>query len=133
MQRTDIVIFEDDPLVGALSCELLKDAGYSVLLVENSHGAVQAIKAAMPKLLILDIMMPGVSGLDICKMVKTDPSIRHIKILVVSGKAYAVEKRRALKFGVDCFLKKPFNEKTYINTVKSILAGTAPPISGHWD
>ena len=125
MLGTDIILIEDDSLVGELSRDLLKDAGYTVHLVQNSHDAVPAIKAAMPRLIIADIMLPGVSGLDICKTVKADPALKHINIMVVSGKAYQQDMRRALRLGAAYFLAKPFNKKTYINAVKRIIDGSA--------
>jgi ribonuclease BN (tRNA processing enzyme) len=70
-------------------------------------------------------MMPGITGMDICKSVKNDPALKHIKIIVVSGKSYAVEKQRAFQFGADFFLQKPYNVETFSSTVKTILEGSS--------
>jgi CheY-like chemotaxis protein len=110
-------------MVGELSRDLLTDAGYTVTLVQDSLQAIPTIKAEMPRLIVTDIMMPGISGMDICKAVKADPSLKHIKIIVVSGKSYQVEKQRAFQFGADFFLQKPYNVETFSATVKSILEG----------
>ncbi len=126
MANPDIIIVDDDPMVGELSRDLLTDAGYSVVLVQESMEAIPAIKAQMPRLIVTDIMMPGITGMDICKAVKSDPALRHIKIIVVSGKSYEVEKQRAFQLGADFFLQKPYNVETFSNTVKSILDGAAP-------
>ncbi len=131
MANPDIIIIDDDPMVGELSRDLLVDAGYTVTLVQDSLEALATIKAQMPRLIVTDIMMPGISGMDICKAVKSDPALKHIKIIVVSGKSYQVEKQRAFQFGADFFLQKPYNVETFSNTVKSILndspANPAPP------
>lgn len=131
MANPDIIIVDDDPMVGELSRDLLTDAGYTVTLVQDSLQAIPTIKAQMPRLIVTDIMMPGITGMDICKAVKTDPALKHIKIIVVSGKSYQVEKQRAFQFGADFFLQKPYNVDTFSATVKSILEGTvanaAPP------
>lgn len=133
MPTPDIIIIDDDPMVGELSRDLLVDAGYTVTLVQDSLEAIPTIKAQMPRLIVTDIMMPGISGMDICKAVKSDPALKHIKIIVVSGKSYQVEKQRAFQFGADFFLQKPYNVETFSNTVKSILndspANPAPPPS----
>lgn len=126
MANPDIIIVDDDPMVGELSQDLLTDAGYTVTLVQESLEAIPTIKAQMPRLIITDIMMPGITGMDICKAVKTDSSLNHIKIIVVSGKSYEVEKQRAFQLGADFFLQKPYNVDTFSNTVKSILEGAAP-------
>jgi len=124
MQQPDIIIIDDDPMVGELSRDLLTDEGYNVLLVQDSLEAIPKIKAIIPKLIITDIMMPGISGMDICKSVKSDPDLKHIKIIVVSGKSYQVEQQRALQFGADFFVQKPYNVETFSQTVKSIMDGT---------
>jgi CheY-like chemotaxis protein len=126
MLSTDIIIVEDDPIVGEIARDILKGQGYSVLLLQESREAVAAIKAAMPKLVITDIMMPGLSGLDICRAVKSDPAIAHIKIMVMSAKSFEVEKKRAIQFGALAFLTKPFNEKTLIMMVKRIINDSEP-------
>jgi CheY-like chemotaxis protein len=131
MANPDIIIIDDDPMVGELSRDLLVDAGYTVTLVQDSLEAIPTIKAQMPRLIVTDIMMPGITGMDICKAVKSDPALKHIKIIVVSGKSYEVEKQRAFQFGADFFLQKPYNVETFSNTVKSILnespGNPAPP------
>ncbi|MCM2267990.1 MAG: response regulator [Elusimicrobiales bacterium] len=131
MENPDIVIVDDDPMVGELSRDLLTDAGYKVTLVQDSMEAIPTIKAQMPRLIVTDIMMPGITGMDICKAVKSDRALKHIKIIVVSGKSYQVEKQRAFQFGADFFLQKPYNVETFSSTVKSILDGVtanpAPP------
>jgi len=133
MPNPDIIIIDDDPMVGELSRDLLVDAGYTVTLVQDSLEAIPTIKAQMPRLIVTDIMMPGITGMDICKAVKSDPALKHMKIIVVSGKSYDVEKQRAFQFGADFFLQKPYNVDTFSSTVKSILndspATPAPPPS----
>lgn len=125
MPQPDIIIIDDDPMVGELSRDLLTDEGYTVMLVQDSSAAIPAIKANLPKLIITDIMMPGISGMEICKSIKSNPALKHIKMIVVSGKSYQAEQQRAMQFGADFFLQKPYNIETFSKTVKSILEGTA--------
>lgn len=128
-QNPDIIIVDDDPMVGELSKDLLNDDGYNVLLLQESMEAVSTIKAKKPRLVITDIMMPGISGMEICKAIKSDSELKNIKIIVVSGKSYQIEKQRAFQLGADFFLQKPYNVETFSKTVKSILddsPGEAP-------
>ncbi|MBU2575170.1 MAG: response regulator [Elusimicrobia bacterium] len=130
MDNPDIIVIDDDPMVGELSRDLLTDEGYNVMLVQDSMEAIPTIRTCRPKLIICDIMMPGLSGMDICKMLKSDPDLKNIKIIIVSGKSYQVEKQRAFQFGADFFLQKPYNVETFSQTVKSIMdgaGGDAPP------
>ncbi len=130
MANPDIMIIDDDPMVGELSRDLLTDAGWQVDLVQDSMAAIPAIKERRPRLIVTDIMMPGITGMDICKAVKSDPALKHIKIIVVSGKSYEVERQRALQFGADFFIQKPYDVATFSRTVKDILesAGGAPAV-----
>lgn len=123
MEKPEIMIIDDDPMVGELSRDLLTDEGYKVTLLQDSMEAMAVIKQTRPRLIITDIMMPGITGLDICKAVKSNPELKNIKIIVVSGKAYDVEKQRAFQFGADFFLQKPYKVETFSKTVKSIIDG----------
>jgi CheY-like chemotaxis protein len=121
MTKTDIIIVEEDPLVGEITRDILTCAGYSVKLLTETRDAVAAVKKAHPKLVITDIMMPGISGMDICKMITSDPDLAKVKVMVMSGKAFEMEKRRAKFFGALFFLTKPFTEKSLLKAVKDLL------------
>lgn len=125
MAQPDIIIVEDDALVGEISQSILTDAGYAVQWVQDSREAEAAIKAAMPRLVITDIMMPGITGMDICKGLKSEPQLKHIKVLVVSAKSFEAEKRRAYMFGADGFLPKPFSAKLMLETVMGMIQAPA--------
>ncbi len=127
MPGTDIIIVEDDPLVGEISRNILTGGGYAVQLLQDSREALAAIKKALPKLVITDIMIPGITGMDLCKMIRSDPSLRQIKVMVMSAKVFEAEKNRARMFGAVQFLTKPFTEKTLLNAVDKLLGGPAPP------
>ncbi|MHB0995082.1 MAG: response regulator [Elusimicrobiales bacterium] len=123
MTHPDIMIVDDDLLVREISSSLLADAGYRVVTVEDSFEAVALIRKNKPKLVIVDIMMPGVTGMDICKSIKTDPELRHIKVVVCSAKCQEAEKHRAYRLGADYYLQKPYNVESYTRTVKGVLEG----------
>ncbi len=123
MPRTDIIIVEDDPLVGEISRDILTGAGYAVKLVPDPREALAAIKKALPKLVITDIMMPGITGLDLCKLVRAEPSLAQVQLMVMSAKSFEVEKRRAQMFGAAYFLPKPFTEQCLLKAVSDLLHG----------
>ena len=126
MPRPDIIIVEDDPLVGEISQSILTGGGYAVQLAPDSREAFAVIKKELPKLVITDIMMPGITGIDLCKMIQADPALRQIKVMVMSAKAFEAEKNRARMFGAVQFLTKPFTEKTLLGAVSKLLGGSAP-------
>ena len=121
MNTTDIIIVEDDPLIGEIARDILTGAGYAVRLVPDSRDAMAAIKKTLPGLVITDIMMPGITGMDLCKTISSDPGLVKVKIMVMSAKSFEIEKRRAKMFGAVHFLPKPFTEKCLLEAVNKLL------------
>lgn len=129
--KPDILIVEDDFLVGEISRDILASAGYNVKLVPDPVEALTIINKTPPRLVITDIMMPGITGLDLCKLIKADPALAEVKVMVVSAKSFEIEKYRARMFGALHFLTKPFTEKGLLKAVKDVLARpaeTLPPL-----
>jgi twitching motility two-component system response regulator PilH len=121
MNKTDIILVEDDFLVGEIARDILAGAGYSVRWIQDPKEAVAAVKKTHPKLVITDIMMPGITGMDICKSICSDPELSKIKVMIMSAKSFEMEKRRAQMFGAAHFLPKPFTEKCLLKAVKDLL------------
>jgi DNA-binding response OmpR family regulator len=121
MNKTDIILVEDDFLVGEITRGILTDAGYAVRWVQDPNEAVATVKKARPQLVITDIMMPGISGMDLCKQLCSDPELAGLKVMVMSAKSFESEKRRAHMFGAAQFLPKPFTEKGLLKAVKDLL------------
>lgn len=117
-----ILVVDDDVLVGDLTMFLLKDAGYDAELVQDSLMAISAIRAKRPDLVILDILMPGVDGLTLCRQMKSDPDLKSIKVAIVSGKSFGEDKERALRYGADAFIEKPYHVDSFAKKIAAILA-----------
>ena len=116
-----IIVVDDDPIVGGLTLELLQDAGYGALLVQDSLKAQAIIKAEKPQLLILDILMPGLDGLTLLHRLKSDPETASIKAIVVSGKSFEADKQRALQYGAEAFIEKPYDVDGFAVKVTEIM------------
>lgn len=116
-----ILVVDDDTLVGDLTLFLLKDAGYDAELVQDSLMAISAIRAKRPDLVILDILMPGVDGLTLCRQLKSDPELKSIKVVIVSGKSFAEDRERALRYGADAFIDKPYHVDSFAKKIAAIL------------
>jgi len=117
----EIIVVDDDPIAGSLTTEILADAGYRMLLVNESTKAIAAIKANRPRLAILDILMPGIDGITLCKMIKEDPEIQSTRVIIVSGKSFQAEKDRAIRLGADIFVEKPYNVDTFAQSVQNLI------------
>ncbi len=116
-----IIIVDDDPLVGGLTLELLTDAGYSARLLADSLKAEDIIKAEKPSLIILDILMPGLDGLTLLHRLKSDPATKTIRAIIVSGKSFEAEKRRAAQYGAEAFIEKPYDVDLFAQKVDEIM------------
>ena len=116
-----IIIVDDDPLVGGLTLELLTDAGYSARLIQDSLKAQDIIKAEKPALVILDILMPGLDGLTLLHRLKSDPETEPIRAIIVSGKSFEAEKQRATQYGAEAFIEKPYDVDLFAKKVKELM------------
>lgn len=128
----EVIIVDDDPMAGELTKDLLSDEGWKVTLIDDSTKALEAIKNLKPKLVICDIMMPGIDGMELCRRIKTNPETKNIKVIILSGKSYEKEKQRALTLGAEYFITKPYDVQNLTKIVKEILTGStttpsAPP------
>lgn len=117
----EIIVVDDDPIAGTLTSEILADAGYRMLLIHESVKAMAAIKAHKPRLCVLDILMPGIDGITLCQMIKEDPETKAIRVIIVSGKSFQVERDRATRLGADLFVEKPYNVDTFAQGVGNLI------------
>ncbi|MDD5657667.1 MAG: response regulator, partial [Elusimicrobia bacterium] len=122
----DVIIFDDDPSIGDLAGEVLRGLDLSVEHYLSGAGAAQIVQEARPRLVVLDIMMQGLDGLSACRAIKSRTSTRHVKVLVVTSKDFPHEKERALRYGADVFLPKPFLPEQLARCVADLL-GLARP------
>ena len=116
-------VVDDDPSVIDLVAGLLKNAGHEVESRTVSLGAVEHILAAKPDCVVIDLMMPGLDGLNLCKALREDPafSATAAKIVVISSKVYEFDRKRALDMGADGYIVKPLDSETFVNQVEKII------------
>lgn len=123
----EILIVDDDPIGGSLTHTLLQEAGYEAELITDSKLAMDTVKLERPGLVVLDILMPGIDGLTLCHMIKQDPAVRDTKIIMVSAKTFQAEKQRAMRYGANLFIEKPYNIETFTQQVTEVVG---PPRGG---
>ena len=128
MDGTDIIVVEDDKLVGELTRGLLEHCGFSVRLVPDSRNALSLIERTSPKLVIADIMLPGIGGLELCNRITSDPALAGVKVMIMSAKAFDAEIRRARAFGALHFLVKPFGKEELLDAVNALLGRREPSL-----
>ena len=117
-----ILIIDDEPNI-VLALELLmKKEGYEVRIVADGERAVQAATEFHPHLILLDIMMPGMDGYEVCQRIRTDALLKDVSIIMLTAKGREVEKEKGLALGADLYITKPFSTRQLVATVKEILA-----------
>ena len=115
----DILVVDDDASLRELLRQQLEDKGFSVRLAQDGYQAIAAVRARRPDLVILDVMMPGLSGFDVAAMLKNDPSTESIPILILT---IVADEERGLRLGVDRYLHKPMEADHLVGTVEELLA-----------
>jgi len=123
---TEIIIVDDDPLVGDLSSDLLSGVGYATHVIRDSNLVMDAVREQRPKLVILDILMPGIDGLTLLHTIKNDAELSSTRVAVVSGKSFAPEIERAMEYGAELFIQKPYDVKEFSQQVGKLIG---PPDS----
>ena len=123
-RRTILVIEDEDNIAIALDF-LLGREGYTHERMASGGGAVARIRETRPDVVLLDIMLPEVSGYEICQQVREDPDLADVRILMMTARGSAVERRKGLAMGADGFISKPFDLKELRAELKRILNGAS--------
>src|SRR5262245_9561430 len=118
---TRILIVEDDPDIADLVAHYLDKAGFMTERVSSGRDALAAIAAKPPDLLVLDLMLPQVDGLEICRMVRSEKKTAAVPIIMLTARADESERIVGLELGADDYLAKPFSPNELIARVRALL------------
>jgi DNA-binding response OmpR family regulator len=120
------IVVEDDPDVGELIRLLITSAGFDAVLYPCGLAALRAIRAGHPALCVLDIDLPGLTGLEICRAVKSDPDLTGTHVIMISAVDHERGHRDAALAGADDFLAKPFDAAVLRARAGAVAVRTAP-------
>lgn len=116
-----VIVIDDEPFILMMIEDKLRRAGIQVITLRESINALPVIKKERPDLIILDWMMPELSGLDLCKMIKSDIELKDIPIFMLTAKGQDTDKQLGLKSGAIQYITKPFSPKALLEMVKKFL------------
>jgi two-component system, OmpR family, phosphate regulon response regulator PhoB len=119
-KKTILVIEDEDNIAIALDYLISRD-GYAQERMASGTGAVDRIRTLRPDLVLLDVMLPGVSGYEICQQVRMDPELADVRILMMTARGSAIERRKGMAMGADGFISKPFELRELREEVRRIL------------
>jgi two-component system, OmpR family, alkaline phosphatase synthesis response regulator PhoP len=120
MEKTILVVDDEHDIVDLISYNLGKE-GFTVVSAHNGTDAVALAQQSKPDLMILDIMMPGMDGFEVCKTLRQQPSTATIAIMFLTAKAGEIDQILGLELGADDYLQKPISPRVLLARVKTIL------------
>jgi len=121
-----ILIVEDNELNMKLFHDLLEAHGYKTLQTRNGIEAIALARKHRPDLIVMDIQLPEVSGLDVTKWLKEDDSLRHIPIVAVTAFAMKGDEERIREGGCEAYVSKPISVTRFLDTIRQLVPSPAP-------
>jgi DNA-binding response OmpR family regulator len=118
---TTVLVADDDVDIRELVAFKLTQAGYVVITVPDGRAALAAAAADAPDLLVLDLMMPGLSGLDVCQELRRDPATSGIPVIMLTAKAQEHDVSSGFAAGADDYVVKPFSPRELVSRVQAVL------------
>ena len=115
-----ILIIDDDITITELMKALVKMEGHEPTTVNDSMQAMEVAQSFSPDLITLDLMMPGLTGFELCELMKNDPKFARVPIVIVSARDDAESKQKAIGLGATAYITKPFGMEEFIGTIKTL-------------
>lgn len=126
-RKAEILVIEDEDNIAIALDYLLTREGYTQTRLATGAGAVDMICTRKPDLVLLDVMLPEVSGYEICQRVRANHGCDGVRILMMTARGSAMERRKGLAMGADGFISKPFELKELREEVRRMLASDRVP------
>ncbi len=117
-----VLIVDDEPNIVVSLEFLLEQAGYQVRIAHDGQEAWEAIERQPPDLVLLDVMLPRLSGFDLCQKVREHPDLQGVRVVMLTAKGREVEVSKGLALGADAYISKPFSTQDLLAQVRALLA-----------
>jgi len=127
MSRKTVFVVEDEEDIVELLAYHLSREGYGVLSALNGEEAIRAIPRKMPDVILLDLMLPGLDGLEVCRMLKKDPATAAIPMIMLTAKGEESDVVTGLELGADDYVTKPFSMKVLVARIHAVLRRKREP------
>ena len=119
-----LLIVDDEPHIRMLiqqTLEELEDEGVDFLTAENGEQALEIIEAENPQLVFLDVMMPKMNGMEVCRRVKQELNLNEVFIILLTAKGQELDRQRGQEVGADVYMTKPFDPEIILSKAKEVL------------
>jgi two-component system phosphate regulon response regulator PhoB len=129
-QRPTVLVVEDEPAQREILTYNLESEGFRVSTADNGEDALMMVAEEMPDLIVLDWMLPNVSGIEVCRRLKTRPDTRAVPIIMLSARSEEVDRVRGLETGADDYVIKPYSVVELMARARAQLRRTRPASQG---
>ena len=119
--KSKILVVDDEPEAVELIAFNLKQAGFDVVTADDGAEALKKATALLPALIVLDLMLPEIDGLEVCKLLRRDPATAGIPILMLTAKAAEIDRVLGLELGADDYVTKPFSPRELVLRIRKLL------------
>ncbi len=121
MQRSRILVVEDEKNIAKVAAYNLEKEGYQVSVAKDGEEALEKIRRELPDLVVLDLMLPKVDGLEVCRQLRADPKTAHLPVIMLTAKTQETDRVVGLELGADDYVPKPFSPRELLARVKAVL------------
>ncbi|OGA67123.1 MAG: phosphate regulon transcriptional regulatory protein PhoB [Betaproteobacteria bacterium RIFCSPLOWO2_12_FULL_68_20] len=125
----NILLVEDEPAIQELIAVNLEHAGHHVIRARDAEGALGIVRNALPDLLLIDWMLPGMSGVSLARQLRQEERTREIPIILLTARSAEADKVAGLEAGADDYVTKPFSPKELLARIKAVLRRRAPQMT----
>src|SRR5262245_10330380 len=130
MQKPRLILIEDEEDIAALIKLQAEISGYKLHVEVDGLNGYRTVEREKPDLVILDLMLPGMNGLDVCRKIKSNRDLKTISVIMISAKSEEIDVVLGLELGADDYLTKPFSPKILFSRIKAVLRRGSEPERG---
>jgi two-component system phosphate regulon response regulator PhoB len=129
MSKPVVLVVEDEPDIAELIVHHLAREGYEVIRAGTGEDGLELARTKRPTLILLDLMLPDIDGLEVCRQIRTEPATQSIAILMLTAKSEEADIIVGLQLGADDYVTKPFSPKVLVARVKALLRRKSQPLA----
>lgn len=121
MAQKTILVVDDEPHIVEIVCDYLKQAGFRVITAKDGQTALSMARNEQPDLIVLDLLLPEMDGLDVCRLLRQDPVLGAVPIIMLTARVEEIDKLLGLELGADDYMTKPFSPREVVARVRAVL------------
>lgn len=121
IQTATVLIVEDTPSERELISHYLQEEGYSVIHAVTAQEGLEKAIVSQPNVIVTDVVMPGMSGFELCRSLKRSPETETVPVVICSSKDQAIDRLWGMRQGADAYITKPFDREELLKVIKSVL------------